>query len=111
MPNFHEAEFIIESIPNIVFRGYTDGDTWNGWACPYFIREEAERVLTLSEANGFAWHYDTEQDAFICRNTSDPVEYEPEVFQTIQAKLDGDGELPLYGVGSYSWIWELAPEA
>ena len=25
--------------------GYTRGDRWNGWAAPYFEREEAIRVM------------------------------------------------------------------
>lgn len=111
MTDLRKAAFVIDSIPDAIFAGYTDDDTWNGWACPYFEKSEAERVLQASKANHYVWSYDAEQDAFIVRSEDDPEDYEPEVFQAVNRNVEGSGETKVYGIGAYSWIWELATEA
>jgi len=111
MNNLRNATFVIESIPEETFQGYTDNDTWNGWACPYFKKSEAERVLRASEANRYIWSYDTQQDAFVVRSEDDPEDYEPEEFKAVKRTLEGGGEVTVYGIGAYSWIWELVAEA
>ena len=35
------------------FEGYTAGNTWNGWACPYFERQVAEAFLKPAIMNGY----------------------------------------------------------
>lgn len=111
MNSLRKATFVIDSIPDVTFEGYTDGDTWNGWACPYFEKSEAERVLEASQANHYSWSYDSEQDAFIVRSEDDPEEYEPEVFGAVKRNVEDNGQVTVYGIGAYSWIWELAVEA
>lgn len=107
MNNLRKAAFKIDSIPNTIFEGYTDDDTWNGWACPYFEKSEAERVLKASEANRYFGSYDAQQDAFSVRSQDDPEDYEPEVFQAVNRNVEGS-EVTVYGIGTYSWIWEVA---
>lgn len=85
---------------------FTDGDDWNGWACPYFEKSEAERILKASEANGFEWEYDVEQDAYIVSNSQEDEDYAPEVFEGSNYEIEGTN-LTLYGIGAYSWIWEV----
>ena len=101
------AKFRIDSLPDLVFDGFSDGDHWNGWACPYFSRQEAERVLKASTAIGFQWTFDEQQNAFSVRNINDPEDAEPESFEGIQMDINGKTQT-LYGVGAYSWIWEFA---
>ncbi len=110
MDNLHKATFSIDSIPDTTFDGYTNGDTWNGWACPYFEKSEAERVLQASEANHYIWSYDSNQDAFIVRSNDDPEDYEPEIFEAVRRHVEGGGEVIVYGIGAYSWIWEVVEE-
>ena len=40
-----EAKFVIEPLGETVFDGYTQDEDWNGWACPYFTFEQAERIV------------------------------------------------------------------
>jgi len=47
-----KAEFHFDSHPDTTFPGYTKGDTWNGWACPYFERKVAEEIVDMKIANG-----------------------------------------------------------
>lgn len=107
MSAWSKAYFTIDSIPDRTFEGYTDGDDWNGWACPYFEYHVAEDILRNSELNDFVWAYDPTADAFVVRIKSDSVDFESEEFKATRIKL-GDQELTVYGIGAYSWIWEQA---
>ena len=104
-PKIHTAKFVMDSLPEMIFEGYSDGSDWNGWACPLFLKSEAERILAASEANGFRWHYDREQDAFTVRSDDDSEDSAPEIFAGTTVNINGN-EIRLYGVGAYSWIWE-----
>lgn len=102
---FSREKFVIDSIPGIEFLGFSDGDTWNGWACPYFERDEAERVLRYSESNGFYWQFRPNVDAYEVRLDRNSSNQEPELFQGTVIQADGQ-ELKVYPIGAYSWIWE-----
>ena len=85
------------------FEGYTKGENWNGWDCPYFTFEQAQRVLQTynqlrsitGEAQGY---YDAGADAFIF-----PAEDEPEIYNAITSENE-----KYYPVGAFCWIWEKA---
>ncbi len=105
MAQFRKAQFGMDAIEGI-YEGYTNGDTWNGWACPSFEYSEAERVLNASRINGFLWSYDNAKDKFIVWNkTEHPDKNAPEVFEA--KEIDVEGHLiRVYPVGAYAWIWE-----
>jgi deoxyribodipyrimidine photolyase-like uncharacterized protein len=105
MKQLTSASFVLDTQPKQHFKGYTGDSDWNGFTCPYFEREEAERVLSASEPNGYRWTYDADQDAFLVRSEDDPEDYEPEVFAgTEQQTINGD-TLTVYAIGAYSWAW------
>lgn len=104
MAEFEKAQFCMDAIEGISFAGYSNGDTWNGFACPYFEKDVAEQVLQVSTQNGYTWQFDLENDAFIVKNTQDPEAYEPEKFVGRLVTING-GEVKVYPVGAYSWIW------
>lgn len=103
MAKFTKADFVMDSLPGAVFTGYTDGDEWNGWACPYFERAQAEQVLRASEANGFRWRYESERDAYVVDSDRSDTS---EVFVGTDIQVNGNS-IRVYPVGAYSWIWEL----
>jgi hypothetical protein len=106
MPEFEKARFNIDAIPDTVFEGYSDGDTWNGFACPYFEKDVAEHVLRASVRNGYSWTYDADRDAFIVRSIQDPPDYEPEEFLGQSIMVNGQ-KITVYGIGAYFWIWGM----
>jgi hypothetical protein len=108
MIKMSKAKFAIDSIPDVVFQGYTNGDTWNGWACPYFEKAEAERVLRASEVNRYLWTYT--ENGFSVQNQDDPEGYESEVFEALKIATEDGSELTVYAIGAYSWIWEPMSE-
>ena len=105
---FTSKQFCMDALADR-FEGYTDGDIWNGWACPYFLQEVAEKVLAESEANGYSWEYEEAQDAYVVRNENDPVDYEPEIFEGIEISVEGN-RTTVYPIGAYSWVWEICED-
>lgn len=102
------TNFKIESLGYETFEGFTKDEDWNGWDCPYFTFEQAQKVLktynTLRSVigqKGLAY-YDSAADGFIFP-TND--EDEPEIF----AATVENGE-KYYPVGAFCWIWEEAVE-
>ncbi|MDX2141249.1 MAG: hypothetical protein SF123_24405 [Chloroflexota bacterium] len=105
MNTWSKSAFTLDSIEGQIFEGFTRGETWNGWACPCFDRATAESVLRASEANGYAWEFDAERDAFLVRSADDPADYEPDVFPAVTARID-DNAVRLYAIGARSWTWQ-----
>ena len=97
------TQFKIESLGYEVFDGFTKEETWNGWACPYFTFEQAQKVLEqfnlfrrITGQTGFAF-YSEPADIFVFPGD----ENEPEIF----AAIEENGE-KFYLVGAFAWIWE-----
>lgn len=101
-PLYRQAVFQIDSIPNVVFQGFTDGSDWNGFAAPLFDFGTAQDVLARSEPNGFAWRFDPEIDAFVVADESDPDDEDVFAGETIDC---GGVEAHVYPIGARSWIW------
>lgn len=101
-----ETKFVIDTLGDKIFEGYTQGEEWNGWACPYFTFEQAQKVVeAFNEGERFEGdkveaRYDAEQDAFCFFFESSG---ESEDFSALTV----DGR-KLYPIGSGCWIWEDA---
>lgn len=88
-----------------VFVGYhVPSNRWNGWACPAFDRENAERVVAWINRNaemfndGDQYRAEWDGDTVVLWSPSNRNEgYEDERFSP-----DEDG---LYDIGSYGWCW------
>lgn len=89
--------------------GYTNGDRWNGWATPYFEKEEAIRVMQgfskcVEETEQMT--YDEANDMFVVwiEGYNDYDYWKGEDLQT------EEGIKHLYGIGAYSWVWDNAKD-
>ncbi len=102
MPN-PPAVFAIEAIPGRYFHGVDSGQNWNGWACPLFPLDEANRLAACINESEFCghMHYDATKDAFL--STPDEQD-EDESTETFAATVS-DGTT-YYAVGGHSWCWE-----
>lgn len=79
---------------DVNIEGLTYGNTWNGWACPYFTYENALKLGELMP--DFFLKYDAETDSFKANSDdNDNEEFTAEV-------IDG---VKYYGVGNMSWCW------
>lgn len=94
----------IESLGYEIFSAFTKGEVWNGWDCPYFIFEQAQKVLKTHNifrsivGDKKISYYDLERDAFIFPVTGKD---ESEIF----AAIIENGE-KYYPIGTFCWIWE-----
>ena len=85
------------------FEGFTKGENWNGWDCPYFTFEQTQKILKaynelrqIIGENSKAY-YKSEIDAFVFPVSED----ETEVYEA----LVENGQ-KYYPVDSFVWIWE-----
>jgi len=99
-----EFQFFLDMFPDMTFRGYTSGDTWNGWACPLFPKDEADRIAEAFDGLEHPYDgsehraaYDEEGDTFVFY---EPTSDSYEAFRGI----DVEGTT-LYPIGTYAWTW------
>ncbi len=110
-----QGRFAIGGFEDTAFTGWWDGQTWNGWAKPFFERAEAERLiawlgrenkLSLSGFEGMLLpkttkeRFDGERDAFITVNR------EAEAVWAGQHITITDGsQIKAYALGAGCWAW------
>ena len=99
-----QATFVIEDGPR--FTGYDEEYSWNGWACPWFTKEEGLKIID-SFLKGYLT-FDETKDAFVMVNqdTTDS-EYDYYVGDDIETV---DGTQHLYPIGNKSWIWDIVSD-
>ncbi len=84
--------FRIEDGPGVV--GYTDGARWNGWAMPYFTRENAVAVL-----KAYPGDEADDEDAY--------RDYQfPEEDSVVIIDPDTGKPLQVWPIGSGAWCWD-----
>ena len=99
------TKFSIDTYGNRVFEGYSDDQEWNGWACPLFSYEEAQRIAAVCNEHGGRASYDEQHDRFIFHLNESDLD-EPEIYSSEQ--LEGK---KLYAIGAFNWIWEELDDA
>lgn len=98
------AHFTLDSLGDVLLDGFTAGETWNGWECPYFTFQQARKVVDAFNAsqrvNGDSVEarYDATQDAFCFFFESAG---ESDDFSAVE--IEGK---KYYPIGAYAWIWE-----
>lgn len=105
------GKFEIEGSP--LFEGFTAGQTWNGWACPYFTLDNAKKVMAEFggeeipadqpfKKDADQWYYDSKKDAFRvnCDQYNDPYEMPGE-------DVEHNGQtIRVYAIGNGCWVWD-----
>ena len=96
------AVFQIDAIESY-FHGVTQDQHWNGFACPLFSFEEAQRLMELNNHTDFCGQivYDAAQDAFLFHEFGVESEERPDVFKAVL--IDGE---KFYPIGAFSWCWQ-----
>jgi len=99
---FQKATFVLDAFEGEEFEGYTQGEAWNGFACPYFPFESALRLMSVLSAGGQIAFYDKESDQFVC--AEEDYEDDPDRYGALE--IEGVGKL--YPVGTQVWTWSLS---
>jgi hypothetical protein len=77
------------------YEGYTHGETWSGWECPMFTREEGERIASEFDTSADLLSYNEGEDCFEWEDDDDLNRYE-----AIETEVG-----TLYPIGAGEWIW------
>lgn len=87
------------------FACYLDGSKWNGWAMPYFTKEQADAYLAATP-DGMTGSFDEARNVYVftCEG-EEPYEVEAEV-------IDADGQhVTVYPIGAGYWVWDEVRES
>ena len=104
------ARFSINDGPS--FEGFTDGETWNGFAMPMFTKEVALEVAKSMAAGNVVVAYNNETDTFYVLDTF----YVQEEMDVCNAPIDPihakaithghtDEPVTVYDFGRLGWVW------
>jgi hypothetical protein len=102
---FRKGHFIIEDWLG-PFEGWTSGQRWNGWECPYFEFDTVLRMVDVWNNTSFGEEeyqarYDEELDEFYFR---DGGLEEWNCFRAQLIEVEGK-EIKVYPIGAYGWCW------
>jgi hypothetical protein len=103
--NYNRSCFAIES-SETQYKGFTCGNTWNGWACPCFEKAVAEQIFKdLCEDE--QWHYSARLDMFCYAEDSD--QELDEEWPSLTINVNGITH-KVYAIGAQSWMWDEVNE-
>lgn len=100
------ATFTIGDKPDVlIVSGYHDPTVrWNGWHCPYFTKEVADKIVDyLDDPAATVLRYDEDHDVYAYYNENmDETDY----YEPIEI-IAPDGIRKVYPIGSWFWTWEV----
>lgn len=88
------------------FEGYTTSNRWNGWQCPLFNKENADKICKVYNNEFCEMRYDEENDCYIADY---PVDEYSEKYEGRDYVVNGKVE-HLYAIGSHEWCWAMAEQ-
>ncbi|QPA61253.1 hypothetical protein [Lysinibacillus sphaericus] len=103
MNTITRANFSIEQQKS--YEGYTEHNIWNGWECPLFTKEVADKIAKDFTIAGVMYiNYSKEFDRYLV--TYDIDEPILEWYDQITKVIDGK-EVKLYPIGAFCWCWDM----
>ena len=88
------------------FEGYTTSNKWNGWQCPLFNKENADKICKAYNNEYCQMRYDAEKDCYVADY---PVDEYTEKYEGQDYIVNGKVE-HLYPIGSHEWCWAMAEQ-
>ncbi|MBD7970244.1 hypothetical protein [Paenibacillus gallinarum] len=102
--------FGLDANEGIAFEGYTLGEKWNGWAMPYFTKDQAILITQIFNNNNkdkedySSSHYDPTNDTFEFLLFGQ-TEEEKEKYDATELCINGV-ITKVYQIGAGSWTWD-----
>ena len=85
-----------------IFKAYVERDSWNGFAMPYFTKEEGMRIArAISVPGGPKLSYWASKDAFVETCDGERTTYKAMQIPTM------NGLRKLYPIGNSVWMWDI----
>lgn len=86
------------------YKGYDNGNRWNGWACPLFEKSIAHKICRAATDNEtVVIKYDGKEDCFIIKSLDNS--FEDECYKGKDYEINGENK-HLYSIGSGLWCWD-----
>ena len=105
------ARFRLEPLSEAIFEGCSDGRKWNGWACPVFAKDQADKIVEAWHALGYKADYEQSDDVYRFAPIDQLADPNPDLADEEVAEHFGaiivDG-MNLYRIGTAAWVWEEA---
>ena len=95
---YRQAKFSLMDAEDL-FAGWTNGESWNGWAMPHFEFNEAKRLIAWLK-DGKA-RFDPEQDAFVTTSSDG----EEEIWEGRAIAISDGSSVKAYPLGTGCWCW------
>lgn len=90
-----------------IFEGYSSGKLWNGWECPVFTKEAADRICkAFSDNQTIALSYHEQSDCFVVNYSTEGM---TDFFEGEDFEIDR-GIKHLHPLGSHECCWSKVPE-
>jgi hypothetical protein len=112
-PSCRSGNFILGCVAETLIHGYTMGEHWNGWACPFLEKAAADAlILQLNDSyqrfgEPRRAYYDAGRDVFVTPyDGGDDDEWDSWGAEIIN--VDG-AERKVYSIGSQAWCWIEVP--
>lgn len=77
------------------FPGWTFDEEWNGWDCPYFEKDAADKIAAKYKGS-------FSDDAYTFQ--MEDMEDEPERYESLMIDTE-DGKKKVWAIGAYAWVW------
>lgn len=90
------TRFVIDFLGDTEFAGYTRDEDWNGFACPYFSFEQAQKIIDAWLAAGSNAYYDSANDIF---------SFVMQDGETDSFSANVRNGMKIYPIGNGCWIW------
>lgn len=91
------------------FSGWTSGEQWNGWGCPRFEKEEADRLA--EEWNEFTGagrlFYDAARNAYVVVGDDE----QEDVYEALTIECADGTKREAWAIGAWCSCWNEAPPA
>jgi len=98
-----EGQFSGKGMPGLP--GFTYGNRWNGWACPYFDKAAADQIIAAP-----VWGACRVKPSFDAERNVYCTPYEPEgdeVDEWNPQTVTVDGvEVTVWAIGNSCWTWQ-----
>jgi hypothetical protein len=97
-----EAEFVVDCIEE-KFMGWSNGITWNGYACPMFEPEVADQIIAALVNSGTSAKFSKSADSIIITEAEfpdEPLEFKCQRIETHK------GVISAVALGEFTWTWQ-----
>lgn len=108
LPMLQPGQFSMDFLEKKSYPGYTFGQLWNGWACPFFSKEVTLKILkelTNQKNSSITFSFDQEFNTFFVFDSNNSEDDPPDIASGQDILISQDHHIHLYPLGSQTWCW------